>query len=435
MMNKDFAVLKGWEARTVHPDASPLDRLGRLMLLVGCATLIPALACSIALMNIGLAVALTGAVLSRAPLHRLPGFWWGLALTAWIGLGAVIGAIHGVPVNATAADGSLTTELSHRLQFEGQAYTWIAVLLTAYAWSDSTRRGLLLTLLAVVLASASLLAAAQVAIGHGPDGPFRIAAGGERLASGWFGEHLTFGFIVGLTAIAFWHGAGTAAPWARWLGRFASCGSLAICMARSAVLGGVLGLATAWSWLSWRRVVAGAAAVMLAGAAAIGGLAVLKPEKYDKLMRAEDGRWAIWTTAIAVVGEAPWFGAQGQNGYRAAHRRLHQVVHPGQVPEFPKGAPHAHNSFLALAAERGIPAVLLYLGLLGALLRAVWRSGDPAARSLALGLITAALIAGQFERLAGDVESGFALFTLLGLAFALASQARRPDQLVEDVKR
>jgi O-antigen ligase len=104
------------------------------------------------------------------------------------------------------------------------------------------------------------------------------------------------------------------------------------------------------------------------------------------------------------------------------------VLHGGATGEFPMGAPHAHNTLLALAAQYGLPAALLHLAWLGALLRAAWlrRAADRAGWCLAAALVGAALTGGMLEYLAAQGVTCLALYALLGLALApsLDSQER-----------
>ncbi|NLY91789.1 MAG: O-antigen ligase family protein [Firmicutes bacterium] len=72
-------------------------------------------------------------------------------------------------------------------------------------------------------------------------------------------------------------------------------------------------------------------------------------------------RYRIWQETWALVQKYPWTGGGG-NMLRAA-------LHPLQ-------AEHAHNHFLQLAAEKGLPAVLLFTGVVYRLLRTPLCPGD-----------------------------------------------------------
>jgi O-antigen ligase len=408
-----------WRSRIDGLSAQHPQRIGWWMMIIGTLVLVVALPCSIALQNIAAAVLGAGWILARPPVLRLPGFWWGLAFTAWVGVSIVWWWQHG-PIDGVVP----------KVRPEGMTYTWVGGLATIPVWRDAVWRSRILCLLALMLATAAALTLVQAAVGQGGPGPFRILPGAERKGSGWYNEHLTNGFICGLLALTFAIAGGAAPTWARWTGRIAGSLATLASMARSAWIGAAVGGALAVMTRGWRAALVALAGIILLVGVALGGLAVLKPEKFDKLVRGEDGRWPIWRTAMLVIGEHPLVGAGGQDGYRAADRRLFATANPGFAPEFVykegplagqnRGAPHAHNSFLSLAGERGLPAMVLYLGLLAAITWAAWRAGGTT-RMLAFALVTAALAAGQFERLAGDVESGFALFTLLALALALAA--------------
>lgn len=88
--------------------------------------------------------------------------------------------------------------------------------------------------------------------------------------------------------------------------------------------------------------------------------------------------------------------------------------------------PHLHNDFLQIAAERGLPALALWLWFIVALLRDLWRrfqSGDRQPRELAataMATVMALLTAGLFEYNFGDSEVLMLFLTLITLPAAAA---------------
>jgi O-antigen ligase len=93
--------------------------------------------------------------------------------------------------------------------------------------------------------------------------------------------------------------------------------------------------------------------------------------------------------------------------------------------------PHLHNVPLQIAAERGLPALGLWIAFVGAAVVGLWRlRKDPRARPLAaagLGAVTAMLAAGLSEYNFGDSEFLMLLLVMITLPFAAArdGQPRR----------
>jgi len=85
-------------------------------------------------------------------------------------------------------------------------------------------------------------------------------------------------------------------------------------------------------------------------------------------------------------------------------------------------APHLHDNFIQIAAERGLPCLLFWLWLMFLLVRDSWRAarsktppGLAACGGAALGVLAAVMVAGAFEYNFGDSE--VLMFTLLVAAF------------------
>ncbi|MDP1570679.1 MAG: O-antigen ligase family protein [Vicinamibacterales bacterium] len=84
--------------------------------------------------------------------------------------------------------------------------------------------------------------------------------------------------------------------------------------------------------------------------------------------------------------------------------------------------PHLHNVPMQIAAERGLPALLLWCAFLGAATAGAWvhmrRTRHKALAATALGTIAAMITAGQFEYNFGDSEFLMLFLVLLTLPFA-----------------
>src|SRR4051794_33117966 len=85
--------------------------------------------------------------------------------------------------------------------------------------------------------------------------------------------------------------------------------------------------------------------------------------------------------------------------------------------------PHLHNDFLQIAAERGLPALALWLWFIVALFRDLWgrfHAGQRALAATAMATLVALLTAGLFEYNFGDSEVLMLLLTIVTLPAAAA---------------
>ena len=83
--------------------------------------------------------------------------------------------------------------------------------------------------------------------------------------------------------------------------------------------------------------------------------------------------------------------------------------------------PHLHNDFLQIAAERGLPALALWLWFVVALLRGLWtrfKAGQRELAATALATVIALLTAGLFEYNFGDSEVLMLFLTIVTLPAA-----------------
>jgi O-antigen ligase len=143
------------------------------------------------------------------------------------------------------------------------------------------------------------------------------------------------------------------------------------------------------------------------------------------------GRTDIWTVAWRMVDDDPLRGV-GVGNFRTAS--IHFLLRPGPIlrDEFIVDRPQvAHNSYLHVVAELGVPGLLLFGGLLVAGLLAAWRAaaefarqGDMFMETCARGVVLAlvALLVADF--FASD-QLNKELWLLLGLGPALLGIARR----------
>jgi O-antigen ligase len=321
----------------------------------------------------------------------------------------------------------------HPLQGSGLCYHWLALPVVVVAWrAAGVRRAAAWGLLGT-LAAAAILALVQYTYGLREDlRPFRVGTGEGSLrftfANGFFSTHLTLAAVALALLVALAGRLRRELPtWAGWTAVGLAAALLVLSSGRLAYVGLVAALLT-WGMLGGgRRALAALGAGALVLTVAIGVLAATQPARLQAMARGEDGRWMIWRTSAAIIAESPLLGTGGQAAFTDRYRVLNPQLHDGRTGEFPLGAPHAHNSLIALAAEHGLPAAVLYLGFLGAILLASWRRRhqDPDSWRLAAALIVGMLGAGMFEHLAADAESSIALAALLG---AITARTRPEDR-------
>lgn len=149
-------------------------------------------------------------------------------------------------------------------------------------------------------------------------------------------------------------------------------------------------------------------------------LAVALPD-VERIQALSTQRLAAWAAADGMWQASPWHGhgpgsyaRQGQSYRLAAEPALQRRLLP---PVTATGFAEAHNDYLQLAAEAGLPALLAALLALGLLLDRLFRRapGDPEARALAGMLVAGAVAALAWFPLQVPL---LALMLLLGLGRA-----------------
>jgi O-antigen ligase len=403
------------EVPVTHP-----RRIGLHLSQAGLVTVLALVCVSVAGVNLGLTAAWVGALIARLPVHRAIGFWPGLAYVAW----QVISRLAGP---------------SGQIDFHGlgQLYTWSGLLLVQVALTPgvpgaAVARAWGLRLLALAAAASGLVGVLQFAVGYDQDAkPLRIGHGGERFhhSSGFFSIHLTQGVVLAAVALVatcrpLWHSIASA--W-RQVALAAGVVAVGVSGGRLAFLGLGAGWTVGLMARGRRFAVRGVLAGLAVGAVAVLVMAISTPDRLRSTLALQDGRWPIWRTSLAIATAHPVLGTGGPVAFRTEYHARYAGLNPEIPDEFPEGAPHAHNSLLALAAEHGLPAVALYLFLLTAVAVALWRltGGGPEGRT-AMGLIALFVVAGQFENLAGQNVPSQCLWTLLGL-LAASHFGRNPE--------
>ncbi len=183
--------------------------------------------------------------------------------------------------------------------------------------------------------------------------------------------------------------------------------SLVLSRTRNAWLGTLAGLATIAALRAPRT--------LLLLPAGLGALLILRPPQLIDRLTLRDAssvdRFYMWQAGIDMVLDKPVFG-QGPGMVPLLYARY-------KWPEAPNpAAPHLHDNFIQIAAERGLPCLGFYMWLLFVLLRDAWRAARDALSNEArergvpaLAVIVAVIVAGAFEYNFGDSE--VLMFTLL----------------------
>jgi putative inorganic carbon (HCO3(-)) transporter len=245
--------------------------------------------------------------------------------------------------------------------------------------------------------------------------------------SGPFSIYMTFGgvlllgtlFLLAYLATMPWRQAWWMAP-----ASVATLVALLLTYSRNAWLGLAAGALTLVliSRRSGRILVALA---LLAGVAVVAAPAPVAERARSMLdLRDETARdrVAMWRSGLAMIADRPLLGV-GPGEVRAWYPqyRRPEAVRPSTG--------HLHNSAIQIAAERGLPALGVWVWLWVAFFREAWRvlrrlgPADARGRALtcaSLAGVTGFLVAGLFEHNFGDSEVAMLVYALMALPFIVA---------------
>lgn len=136
------------------------------------------------------------------------------------------------------------------------------------------------------------------------------------------------------------------------------------------------------------------------------------PSNYDRLCMLDAGGRMIVQRPVTGIGPE-------------MVEELYPLYRPATAPRYQR--PHLHNTFLHLAAERGLPALVAYLAWLAVALAAAWRGlrrigvDGPQADLYAgvLAVLVAFNVAGLFENNWGDTEVQRTILFLMAVPYCL----------------
>ena len=196
---------------------------------------------------------------------------------------------------------------------------------------------------------------------------------------------------------------------------------------------GGAGIYLIWNWRRWLAVAA--PAIVLVGILLSPGwvrerfTSIFRPSKVDS----NAFRRVTMRTGLHMIHEHPWLGL-GPEEVKYEFDRYVPADIPRPLPDGWYG--HLHNIYLHYAAERGIPAMLVLMWLLGKILYDFLRGIQrlPAGRSNArfvlqgaVAVVIAILIEGFFELNLGDSEVLTMFLVVVGCGY-LALEAMRKTE-------
>jgi putative inorganic carbon (HCO3(-)) transporter len=246
------------------------------------------------------------------------------------------------------------------------------------------------------------------------------------LAVGWWRERRPTARAVALLAVI---AAGLAG------------GTLALTQSRSGWMGSAAGLAGLVALAGWatgrRRVQVLAVAAPLALIIAAAALIATQPEVAARFINTSgqtageislSGRPEIWSRALYAIQDFSFTGTG-----LGTFRRVVNLLYPLFTISPDTDIAHAHNIFLQVALDLGLPGLIAYLASLWIGLGIAWGAAKRSSgmlRGLALGLL-AGLVAlhvyGLTDAIALGAKPGLAFWLALGLIAALPHVTRAED--------
>ena len=158
---------------------------------------------------------------------------------------------------------------------------------------------------------------------------------------------------------------------------------------------------------------------------------ILNPHE-DYNLTSEEGRLKVWKRGIGYLMEHPLLGVGGEN-FAVAEGTISPLA---RLQERGRGVRWgaAHNTFVQVGAELGVPGLLLFIGLLVTAFRSLRRVTREAVRDGPTGADVSRLAQVLTASLIGFVAGSFflslayhdILYTVVAFALALAKIARHP---------
>ena len=180
--------------------------------------------------------------------------------------------------------------------------------------------------------------------------------------------------------------------------------------------GGLIATAASYRFLTWRRLLIGAAALAALVAATIAARG-LDREVLTEAGKSLGYRLQYWRSSWAMILDHPWVGC-GAGNFQDYYTQY-------KLPEASEEIRDPHNFLLELAATSGIPAALAMLGVLALFVGGIWRAEKSAeAARISEDLSSPADDQAQCW-IAGGAAAGLALAWWIGWMVALPFDAER----------
>jgi len=201
--------------------------------------------------------------------------------------------------------------------------------------------------------------------------------------------------------------------------------------------GAWIGLAAAlvvlvWLRWHWSALVLGLAAAWTVWAASLGWSTLLEVLTAYEALSGLEIRLEIWSRGLYMIRDFPFTGV-GMGSYGPLADRLYPffLQPPGSIP-------HAHNLFMQVAVDLGIPGLVAWLVVFTGAATCAWRvwrtgqrQGNPWMWALGAGLIAsqvALLVHGLTDATTWGLRPAPLVWALWGLACAAAQIVVRPNE-------
>jgi O-antigen ligase len=193
--------------------------------------------------------------------------------------------------------------------------------------------------------------------------------------------------------------------------------ALAVTLTRNAWIGTFLGVTLLLAIRNWKFLIIPPVLAALAFAVAPGQIQQRAQSFLQSNDPASRDRMVMWKIGADIVRDHPLLGVGPEMiepSYTAYRQKYPDAVN--------RTNPHLHNVPIQIAAERGIPALLVWLWFIAVAARDLWRQlrrgQAPAIAGAGLAAIVAMLGAGMFEYNFGDSEFLMLFLGLITLPFA-----------------
>lgn len=140
-------------------------------------------------------------------------------------------------------------------------------------------------------------------------------------------------------------------------------------------------------------------------------------------------RVALWESTMAMIQDKPWFGV-GWGAYWLAYPQYDFYIHNAETTIF-----HAHNMYLGLAAEVGIPGLFSFLGIMcGHMFLAfkLLRQSERWIAGLMLGMLAALVslaVGGITDYILFNIQMSMLFWLLLAIITVAWQLERRREEL------